>query len=121
MFLYLFVFLTLPTLKRPKHPTRGEKVIKPGTEAFLSPSTTVVITCDGAQVCSFPVPSESLWVSGDETMVIFRFVCLLKIAWFGHVTRHDSLSKTILHPSRYLREWATTWLAEEMLHGQHQE
>ena len=96
MFLYLFMFLTLPTLKRPKHPTRGEKVIKPGTEAFLSPSTTVVITCDGAQVCSFPVPSESLWVSGDETMVIFRFVCLLKIAWFGHVTRHDSLSKTIL-------------------------
>ena len=32
-----------------------------------------------------------------------------KLAWFGHVTRHDSLSK-----------WTTPWLAEKMLDGQHQ-
>ena len=41
-----------------------------------------------------------------------------KLARFGHVTRHDSLSKTIL--SGHLGEWATLWSAEEMMDGQHQ-
>ena len=38
--------------------------------------------------------------------------------WFGHVTRHDSLTKAILTGT--LEEWATLWLAEEMMDGQHQ-
>ena len=37
-----------------------------------------------------------------------------KLAWFGHVTRHDSLCKTILGG------WATPGSAEEMLDGQRQ-
>ena len=41
-----------------------------------------------------------------------------KLAWFGHVTRHDSLSKTILHGT--FGGWATPWAAEEMLDGQNQ-
>ena len=41
-----------------------------------------------------------------------------KLAWFGHVTRHPSLSKTTL--SRHLGGWATSWSAEGMLDGQHQ-
>ena len=39
------------------------------------------------------------------------------LAWFGHVTRHDSLSTTILQG--HLGGWATPWSAEEMLDGQH--
>ena len=34
-------------------------------------------------------------------------------AWFGHVTRHDGLSKAI-----HLGGWATPWSAEKMLDGQ---
>ena len=41
-----------------------------------------------------------------------------KLAWFVRVTRHDSLSKTILHGN--LGGWATPWSAEEMLDEQHQ-
>ena len=41
-----------------------------------------------------------------------------KLVWFGHVTRHDSLSKTILHGT--LEGGATPSSAEEMLDGQHQ-
>ena len=41
-----------------------------------------------------------------------------KLAWFGHATRHDSLSKTIL--SGHLGGWAMPWSAAEMLDGQHQ-
>ena len=41
-----------------------------------------------------------------------------KLAWFGHVTRHDSLSKTILQGT--FAECATPWSAEGMLDGQHQ-
>ena len=41
-----------------------------------------------------------------------------KIAWFGHVTRRDSLTKTILQGS--LEGGRTPWSAEEMLDGQHQ-
>ena len=41
-----------------------------------------------------------------------------KLAWFGHVTLHDSLSETV--PSGYLGRWATPWSAEEMVNGQHQ-
>ena len=41
-----------------------------------------------------------------------------KLAWFRHVTRHDSLSKTIVQGT--LEGWATPWLAEEMMDGQHQ-
>ena len=37
-----------------------------------------------------------------------------KLAWFGHVTRHDSLSKTI--PQGTLAGWAMPWSAEEILH-----
>ena len=37
-----------------------------------------------------------------------------KLARFRHATRYDSLSKIILGG------WATLWLAEEMLDGQHQ-
>ena len=33
-----------------------------------------------------------------------------KLAWFGHVTRHDSLSKTILQGTRR----ATPWSAEKL-------
>ena len=39
-----------------------------------------------------------------------------KLAWFGHVTRHDSLSKK--HPSGHLGGRATSWSAEEMPDGQ---
>ena len=39
-----------------------------------------------------------------------------KLSSFGHVTRHDSLSKTILQGT--LEVWATPWSAEEMLDGQ---
>ena len=39
-----------------------------------------------------------------------------KLAWFGHVTRHDCLSK-----SSFRAPWRTTpWSAEKMLDGQHQ-
>ena len=41
-----------------------------------------------------------------------------KLARFGHVTRHDSLSKTILQGNP--GGWATPWSAEEMLDGKHQ-
>ena len=41
-----------------------------------------------------------------------------KLACFGRVTRHDSLSRTI-HQG-HLGGWATLWSAEEMLNGQHQ-
>ena len=41
-----------------------------------------------------------------------------KLAWFGLVTRHDSLSKT--HPSGHRERWATLRAAEEMLNGQRQ-
>ena len=37
-----------------------------------------------------------------------------KLAWFRHVTRHNSLTETILG------RWATPWSAEEILNGQHQ-
>ena len=37
----------------------------------------------------------------------------------GHVTRHDSLSKTILQGTLE-RGWVVPWLAEEMLDGEHQ-
>ena len=40
-----------------------------------------------------------------------------KLVWFGHVTRHKSLSKN--HPSWHLGGWATPWSAEETLDGQH--
>ena len=40
-----------------------------------------------------------------------------KLAWFGRVTRHDSLSKN--YPSGRLGQWATPWSAKEMLDGQH--
>ena len=39
-----------------------------------------------------------------------------KLAWFGHVTRHDSLSKTSF---RHFGGWPMPWSAEEMLAGQH--
>ena len=35
----------------------------------------------------------------------------MKLAWFGHFTRYDSLSG-------HLGGWATPWSAEEMLDGQ---
>ena len=41
-----------------------------------------------------------------------------KLAWFVHVTRHDSLSKAILHGD--LGGWATPWSAEVVLDEQHQ-
>ena len=41
-----------------------------------------------------------------------------KLSRFGHVTHHDSLSKSILQDT--FRGWAMPWLAEEMLDGQHQ-
>ena len=41
-----------------------------------------------------------------------------KLAWFGHVTRHNGLSKK--HPPGHLGEWATHWMSEKMLDGQHQ-
>ena len=40
-----------------------------------------------------------------------------KLAWFRHITCHDSLSKTI--PWGHLGWWATPWSAQEMLDGQH--
>ena len=47
---------------------------------------------------------------------LLAIVTRQKLAWFGHVTRHDSLSKTV---SGYLGEWATLCSAEEMLDRQH--
>ena len=44
--------------------------------------------------------------------------CFSKLAWVGHATRHDSLSKTILQDT--LGGWATPWSAEEMLDGRRQ-
>ena len=41
-----------------------------------------------------------------------------KLAWFGHVTCPDSLSKTILRG--HLGGQAMPWSAGEMLDGQHQ-
>ena len=42
-----------------------------------------------------------------------------KLAWFWHVTRHDSfsISKAIHHLGQF-EGWATPWSAEEMLDGQ---
>ena len=39
-----------------------------------------------------------------------------KLVWVGHVTRQPLQN----HPSGHLVRWATLWLAEEMLDGQHQ-
>ena len=41
-----------------------------------------------------------------------------KLARFGHITRYDSFSKTILQGT--LKRWATPWSADETLDGQHQ-
>ena len=40
-----------------------------------------------------------------------------KLAWFRHVTHHDTLQN---HPLGHLGGWATLWSAEKMLDGQHQ-
>ena len=41
-----------------------------------------------------------------------------KLPWFGHVTRQETLSKTILQ--EHLRGGTTLWSAKEVLDGQHQ-
>ena len=58
---------------------------------------------------------------------LHTFVKRRKLAWFGHVTRHDSpppptqkKKKRKNHPSGHHGGWATPWWAEEMLDGQHQ-
>ena len=55
--------------------------------------------------------SASSWVLRD----LFWQLSREKLARLGHVTRHHSLSKTILQSS--VRGWATPWSAEKMLDG----
>ena len=72
----------------------------------------------------FVGPQEPLLATVSSGNCLFWQLSLLatakgwKIAWLGHVTRHDSLSKTIL--SGHLGGWVTPWSAEEMLDGQQQ-
>ena len=64
------------------------------------------------------------WVQSKINFIVglqeplFATVKKWKLVWFGHVTRHDSLSKTIIHGT--LEGGPTPSSAEEMLDGQHQ-
>ena len=80
----------------------------------------------------FEAQDQQLGAEQDQFFVSPQ-ECLLataktrKLAWFGHVTRHDSLSRTfirgssILHPSSTLEGGQRRGRsAEDMLDGQHQ-
>ena len=64
------------------------------------------------------------WVQGkihvlvDPQEPLLATVKRRKLAWFGHITLHDSFSK--YHSSGHLGGWATPWSAEEILDEQHQ-
>ena len=68
---------------------------------------------------SYLVHKTNDWVRSKSNFLVGPQESLLatikrrKLAWFGHVARHDSFSG-------HLGGWATPWSAEKMLDGQHQ-
>ena len=62
------------------------------------------------------VRSKICFIVGPQEEPLLATLKTRKLARFRHVTRHDSLSNTLLQGG----EWETLWLAEGMLDGQHQ-